>query len=491
MIMMVTFYTSRIILQVLGAEDYGIYNVVGGVIALMGFLNSSLGSSSSRFLTYALGKGDEEESNKVFSASLNLHICVALIVLVIAETICLWFLNEKMVIPKDRINAAFWVFQFSVITMMFNFTQVPFNSTLIAHENMSIYAYVGLYEAFSKLAIVYLIKISPIDTLIFYSFLLMLDSAAIQLFYRYYTLRHYRECNFRLFWDKVLYKKLLYYSGWEIFGGLAVVTQNQGINILLNIFFGPVVNAARAIAVQIQAAVMMFVQNFLIAVRPQVVKSMAEGEIERMYNLTFYAAKFAYLLMLALVMPLCFEIDFVLKIWLGNNVPENTNIYAIIVLITYLMETYHMSSLMPYHAIGNIKVGNIVGGSLMISSLPLAYILLDIGLPAYSAFLSVFFVNSIQMFFGWWLIHHYVPYSYKDLLKKVYCPTLVITAIGIVIPFILVKEMDEGWTRFILLVILTEIILLTLSYNIALSDDEKVKIKTLFINKLELIRWKN
>lgn len=487
MVMVVTFYTQRIILQVLGASDYGIYNVVGGIVAMMLFLNSSLGSSSSRFLTYALGEGNVEEIKKTFSASLNLHICVAILVLILGETIGLWFLYNKLVIPTDRMDAAFWVFQFSVITAMINFTQVPYNATLIAHENMSIYAYVGLYEAFSKLAIVYLITISPIDNLIFYALLLMLNSAAIQFFYRFYTTRHYDECRFRLVKDKDLYKKLLNYSGWELFGGLAVVTQGQGINILLNLFFGPIVNAARAIAVQIQHAVTMFVQNFLVAVRPQVVKSMAEGDIIRMYNLTFYSAKFAYLLMLALVMPICFEIDFVLKTWLGDNVPENTNLFAVIVMLTYLMETYHLASLMPYHAIGKVNVGNMVGGSMMITSLPIAYILLKFGFPAYSAFISIFAVNFIQMFFGWWLLHHYVKYSYKDLIMKVYYPTFLISVIGMIPSIVIVNTMDEGWYRFILLLALTEAVLLSLSYNFGLNKEERVSLKSAVVNKFKKI----
>lgn len=484
LVLVVTLYTSRVILQVLGASDYGIYNVVGGVVTMMAFLNTALGSSTSRFLTYALGSGEKKQIENTFSASLNLHISVAIVVLLIGETLGLWFLYEKLIIPEDRMNAAFWVLQFSIITTMVNFTQVPYKAALIAHENMSIYAYTGLYEAISKLLIVYLIKISPIDNLIFYALLIMLNTIGIRLFFRFYTVRHYEECRFRIVKDRKLYKNLLKYSGWELFGGLAIVSQSQGINILLNMFFGPIVNSARAIAVQIQAAVMMFVSNFLTAVRPQVVKSMAEGNPERMYNLTFYAARFGYLLMLALVLPLCFEMDFVLGIWLGDNVPDNTKVFAIIVLITYLMETYHLASLMPYHAIGKIKVGNAVGGSLMISSLPISYILLKLGLPAYSAFLSVFAVNLIQMFFGWWLLHHYEPYSYKHLIKDVYIPTIVITILAMIVPIIIINMMETGWVRFIVLLISTESVVLVLTYFIGLKKDEKNKIKQFISNKI-------
>lgn len=482
-VMAVALYTSRVILQVLGSSDFGIYNVVGGIVSLMAFINQALGSSSSRFLTYALGKGDRENIKKIFSASLNLHICVALLVFVVGETIGLWFLYNKMVIPDERMTAAFWVFQFSVITTMISFTQVPYNATLIAHENMSIYAYVGLYEAFSKLAIVYLLTISPTDKLIFYALLLMLNSLGIQLFYRIYTSVHYEECRFRLVKDGGLYRRLLSYSGWELFGGLAVVTQGQGINILLNMFFGPVVNAARAIAVQIQSATAMFLQNFLVAVRPQVVKSMADGNTKQMYNLTFYAAKFGYLLMLVLVLPLCFEIDFILKIWLGKTIPDNTNVFATIILVTYLMESYHSASLMPYHAIGKVNFGNSVGGCMMISALPIAYVLLRFGLPAYSAFITIFFVNLVQMFFGWWLLHRYVTYSYSELIRRVYIPTLLITVFGIITPLLILNLMDEGWLRFVVLVVSAEVVLLFLIYNIGLTEHERIKMIEMVIIK--------
>ena len=483
-VMAVTLYTTRVVLQVLGASDYGIYNVVGGIVAMMNFINAALSSSSSRFLTYELGAGEKERLNCTFSASLNLHLVAAVLVLIISETVGLWFLYEKLVIPPDRMTAAFWVFQFSVVTMMLSFTQVPFNASLIAHENMSIYAYIGLYEAVTNLLVVYLISITPADKLIMYALILMLNKAVVQFFMCLYTSHKYDECRFRIVKDSELYKKLLGYSGWDLIGNLAVVCQGQGINILLSMFFGPVVNAARAVAVQIQGGVSMFVSNFLLAVRPQVVKSYAEGNSPRMYQLTFMGAKFSYLLMLALILPLCFEIKFVLRIWLGNDVPENTGIFAIIVLITYLMETYHMSSLMAYHAIGRIKTGNLVGGSLMISSLPISYLLLKLGCPAYSVFIAIFSVNFIQMIYSWWLIHGYVTFSYRELLRKVYFPTVLISFFATVPPLILYLFLPEGWFRFVLILAITEICLIPFVYHIGLEKEERMQLVTLIQSKL-------
>lgn len=474
-VMVVTFYTSRVILAVLGASDYGIYNVVGGIVTMMAFLNGALSASTSRFLTYELGTGNIGQLKKTFSASLNLHICVALLVLLVGETIGLWFFYEKLVIPDERMNAAFWVYQFSIITTMISFTQVPFNASLISHENMSVYAYVGLYEAISKLIIVYLLKLAPFDHLIIYALLLMLNTVGIQMFYRIYTSRKYSECRFQIVKDKVLYKKLLSYSGWDLFGNCAVICQNQGINIILNLFFGPVVNAARAIAVQVQGAISQFVNNFLTAVRPQVVKNFAEGNIEKMYSLTFSAAKYAYMLMLALVLPVCFEIKFILSIWLGDNAPEETAIFVILILLTYLMETFHSASLMSYHAIGKIKLGNIVGGTLMMMALPLSYIALKMGAPAYSVFIVIFIVNFTQMFWGWMIVHRYVKFSYLTLLKKVYQPTIIVTICSLILPILIVTTMEQSWLRFFVLCMLSEMSLLLSVFYIGLSREDRKK----------------
>lgn len=483
-VMLVSFFTSRVILEVLGVSDYGIYNVVGGVVTLMSFLNGALGASTSRFLTYELGKGNQNRLNQTFSASLNLHLCVALLVLIVGETVGLWFFYEKLVIPDERINAAFLVYQFSVITTMINFTQVPYNATLIAHENMSVYAYVGLYEAVSKLLIVYMLSVAPIDKLVFYGLLLMLNTIGISFFYRIYTAKLYSECKFRLVSDKTLYKTLLNYSGWDLFGGVAVVSQGQGINILLNLFFGPVVNAARAISVQIQGAVSMFVANFLTAVRPQVVKNYAEGNTDEMYRLTFKSAKFAYFLMLALTLPICFEINFILHIWLGDNVPMNTAVFAVIILCTYLMETFHQASLMSYHAIGKIKWGNIVGGCMMISALPISFLALQWGAPAYVVFLIIFFINFVQMFWGWVIIHHYVPFSYKQLFITVYVPTIIVTLLSLIPPFVIVNTMSEGWLRFIFLLFVTELFIFLSEYMIGMTTHERVIFTQLLNRKL-------
>lgn len=483
-VLVVSLYTSRIILANLGDSDYGVYNVVGGVVTIMSFLSGALGASTSRFLTYDLGVGDQEQLNKTFSAALNLHFIVAIIVVVFGETIGLWLLYNKLVIPTERMTAAFWVLQFSIIVTAINFIQVPYSASIISHEKMSIYAYVGLYDATAKLAIAYLISVSPYDKLITYAFLLMVNTFLVASFYMFYTRKRYVECRLRMVKEVNLYKRLLGYTGWELFGGVASVSQGQGISIVLNMFFGPVVNAARGIAQQIMTAVTQFVTNFLVASRPQVIKYCAECNYQNMYSLTFRTAKFAYLMMLAMIVPLCFEINFILKIWLGDNIPEYTNIFAVIVLITGLISSIHTSSLMPYHAIGKLGLGNVIGGTLMFLSLPATYFLFKLGFPPYWAFITILITNTTQQLTTWIIIHSYVPYRYKDLLKSVYFPISIVTFLVLICPCIITYYMEEGWLRFVILLMATEIVLVVIVYLIALTQSEKETLKRFIKTKI-------
>lgn len=484
LVMVVSLYTSRVILATLGASDYGIYNVVGGVVTIMVFLGGALGASTSRFLTYDLGLGDQEKLNKTFSSALNLHIAVAILVVIFGETIGLWLLYNKLVIPDGRMTAAFWVLQASIVTTAFNFIQVPFSASIISHEKMSIYAYLGLYDAAVKLLIAFLIGVTSHDKLIVYAFLLMLNGIIVFLFYQLYTRKKYPECRFRLVKGGSLYKRLLGYMGWELFGSVASVSQGQGISIVLNMFFGPIVNAARGVTQQISTAVTQFVTNFLLASRPQVIKYCAEGKYADMYSLTFRTAKFSYLLMLAMVVPLCFEIDFILHVWLGDNVPDYTNIFSIIVLITGLVSSLHTASLMPYHAIGRLGVGNVIGGTLMILSLPLTYVLFKMGLPPYWAFIAIFITNSLQQLTTWIVIHNYVPYRYADLLKQVYLPVGIVTVLSVLYPLCINHFMVQGWARFIVLLLGTEAVLAIIIYTAALTKSERETFKRILHNKV-------
>ena len=483
-VMLVSIYTSRVILHNLGAIDFGIYNVVGGVVMMASFLNAALSVASSRFLTYELGRNDSEKLKKTFSASLCLHIGVALIVIVMGETIGLWFFSEKLVIPESRITAASWIYQFSILSMLISFTQVPYTSALIAHENMSIYAYIGLYEAISKLTISFLIAFSPFDNLIFYGFLILINSIAIQLFLRLYTRRNYEECRFTFVKDRALYKSLFDYCGWNLVGGFSYIIQNQGISILLNMFFGPIVNAARAITTQIQNALLSLVNNFLVAVRPQVVKSFATSQFEEMYQLTFRSGKYAMFLMSMLTIPVCFELGFILDKWLGDDVPEHTYMFTEIVLVTNWLDMFCQIINLPFGAIGKMKVGNLVGGIIQMLALPLGYILLVIGYGPSSVFIAIMITIILKTIGMWIITHKYVPFSWNNAFNEVFSPSFYVTMLALIVPIVIVSCYEKSWTRLVINVIFTELSLLIIIYSIGIKDFERLFFKQLILKKI-------
>lgn len=471
-IMCISLYTSRIILKELGATDFGIYNVVGGVITMMAFINASLSASTSRNLTHALGTKDDALLKKTFSASLNLHLIVALICVIVGETIGLWFVLNKLTIPAERMDAALWVYQISIITTCVQITQIPYSSSLISHEDLSIYAYAGLCEAFNKLIIVWLISITSHDKLILFALLSMANTVGLLLFYRFYTLRKYAECRFMFVWDKDLYKSLTSYSGWNLLGGISVICQGQGINILLNIFFGPSINAARALALQIQTAVFNFVTNFLVAVRPQVIKSHAQGDIAKMYSMTFHTGKYAFYLMLLLTIPFLFEMDFILGLWLVDT-PAYTRIFAIITLLIGLVHTLQETIYMPFHAIGVMKSGNIASCIVMTGSLVLTYALLKTGIDPYWVLIISMISLCILHIAYVFIIHKNQPFKYPDLIKTLYIPISIVFILSIIIPSFICHLLPQGWPRFILNLIISEITTIGIIWFIGLNCHEK------------------
>jgi len=299
----VNLYTSRVIMNVLGVEDFGIYNVVGGVVTMFTFLSGAMGGSTSRFLTFELGKKNFPQSKKIFSAALGIHFVLALVIFIVAETIGLWLLTHKLVIPVERIEAAHWAYQFSVLSCMISIIQIPYNASIVANERMNIYAYLSLADVVLRLVIVYLLTLADFDKLQVYAILVFSVSVITASIYRIYCKREFAECSFSFHWDKNLYRTMLSYSGWDLIGNLAVIGMGQGLNLLLNVFFGPVVNAARAIAYQVQGAIFGFVSNFLTAVKPQIIKLYAEGSIESMMKLVFSTSKYSFYLLYFLSLP--------------------------------------------------------------------------------------------------------------------------------------------------------------------------------------------
>lgn len=324
--MAISLFTSRVILQTLGVTDYGINNVVGGLVAMFSLFSNTLTGAISRFITYELGKGQFDRLKTVFSTSVNIQLIMAVVIVVVAEIVGVWFLNHKMNIPADRMYAANWVLHCSILAFAVQLISIPYNASIIAHEKMSVFAYISIVEAVLKLAFVYLLYVSPFDKLISCTVLFLCLAIIIRIIYGNYCSRHFEECKYELRLDKQLFKEMASFAGWNFFGSTAYILNTQGVNMLINIFFGVLLNAARGVAVQVESAINQFVNNFMTALNPQITKSYAAGETESMITLVCRGSKFSFFIMLLIIIPFEFEAEFILKLWLGI-VPEESTIF--------------------------------------------------------------------------------------------------------------------------------------------------------------------
>lgn len=457
LIMGVTLYTSRVVLQVLGFEDYGLYNVVGGIVTIFTFLNSSLAAATSRYITFELGKKNFERLNKIFNTALVIHIAIAFLIVLLAETIGLWFFYEKMTIPADRLNAALWVYQISIITCFFSLTQVPYNATIIAYENMRIYAYVGIAEVFLKLGVVFLLLRAPIDKLVFYAILLCLIQICIMLFYRLYCNKHYSSCKIRINKDKKLFKEMFYYGGYDLIGNISVLAQGQCLNILLNMFFGPTVNAARGIAYQVQGAITQFSNNFMTAVRPQIIKSYAEGDLDAMMKLVKQSSCFSFYMMWMISLPVCLEADYILQLWLGKY-PNHTINFMSLIIILCLIQTIKTPRTTIFHATGHIKWSNIIVGTILCAALPLSYVALKLGGNPESVFWVADITMLLSEFASVLVLKKYIDFSIRNYLIEVHGRCLLVASVSFIVPYFLYDIwINESFLRLVITCILTTV----------------------------------
>lgn len=374
-LMLVSLYTSRVILSSLGIEDFGIYNVVGGVVSMFTILSGSLSAAICRFITFELGTGNKERLIKVFSTSINIQLILIALIVLLLESIGLWFLNYKMVISSDRIFAANWVFQFSIITFSINLLSIPYNAAIIAHEKMVAFAYISIFDAICKLVIAFAIAYNPIDRLIYYALLIMIISVIDRLLYGIYCKKHFGETKYKFILDKSLLREMFGFAGWNFIGASAGVLRTQGVNILINLFYGATVNAARGISVQISAAVSGLATNFMTALNPQITKSYASGDLTYMNQLILRGTKFSFYLLLLLSLPIIVEAHTILSLWL-KNVPTYSVSFVQLVLIFALIEAISGPMMTAMLATGNIKRYQILVGGTNLLNLPISYILL-------------------------------------------------------------------------------------------------------------------
>ena len=416
--MAVTLYTSRVIMQTLGVEDFGIYNVVAGFVTMLGFLHGAMSSATQRFIAFELGQPDIKNLPAIFSMSMNIHILIAFIVLILGETIGLWFVKTQMNIPHDRMLAAEWVFHLSILSFIVTIVSVPYNALIIAHEQMSIFAAVSVVDVLLKLMIVFMLNWFGLDKLILYALLSLAVTTIIFLVYRNYCKYKFNDSKFIFYWDKKLFHTMTSYTGWNLWGNIASVMSNQGTNILLNIFFGPAVNAARAIAMQVSNALNSFVQNIQVAINPQIIKSYSSNDMRYMHRLVSYGSKYNLFLLFLLSMPVLLNINIILEFWLGIT-PKYTSIFVQLMIVNILIDCVSRPLMTAAQATGKIKLYQSVVGGLLLLNLPLSYFILKHGAPVYSVIYVSIAISVIAFISRLVILDKLISLPIKHYLKEV------------------------------------------------------------------------
>lgn len=474
--MIVGLYTSRIVLNTLGVVDYGIYGVVGGVVSMMGFLNASMAGATSRFITFELGKGNLQRLKDTFSSAMIVHIGIALVVFILAETVGLWFLNNKLIIPEDRMHAAHWVYQMSILSAMLNITQVPYNACIIAHERMGVYAYIEILNVTLKLLIVYLLLISNFDKLILYSILMFAVSIIIMMIYRIYCIRKFQECHFHWLWNKEKLCPLLSFSGWDLYGNMCVTARQQGNNILINMFFGVALNASSAIATTVSGVATGFCHNILQAFRPQIIKQYAQNNIEQMQDLVIKAITYSTLLLGCIVIIFEIEAEYILSIWLGN-VPKYAVTFCKILLLANTFGMINAVLCIIIHATGNIKRISLITGTFFLLNIPFVYACFKLGLAPQWAYFAVIGTNLLILLSNLIIVKLQIRLiSIKILSLK----TIIVLAIlmGIFIPLNnLSQYITIGYARLIITSISAVILISSITFFCFFDKETKESVK--------------
>jgi len=472
LMMGVSLYTVRIVLNTLGSVDYGIYNVVGGLVIMFAFLSNTMAAASQRFFAFELGRNNYDQLKKTFSITMTIYVMIAVAILILAETVGLWFLNTKMTIPPDRMEGANWIYQFSILSFMMTMFTVPYNAAIIAHERMNVYAWVSIIEVILKLLIVYFLLVFSFDKLKLYAILTFVVTTLITLIYRTYTKKKFEECRYVFYWDKTLFKEIVTFSGWNLFGAIAGAFNGQGINIILNIFFGPIVNTARAIAFQVNGTINQFIQNFMMATHPQITKYYSAGEQEQMIKLVFQSSKFSFLLLLILTMPVLLETNYILGIWL-NEIPEYVVIFTQLTIIAALIDSLSNPLMSVAQATGKIKKYTSVVGGIMLLNFPICYLFLKSGYSPQIVFILGIINSSLCLFARLLLVKGMVNLSIKSYIKSVILPLLFTALVAYIIPFLLANELTGGIIRFLIVGFIGLIAGTTSTYFFGLSKNEK------------------
>lgn len=481
--MPVSLYTSRIVLSTLGINDFGIYNVVGGFVTMFAVISGAMTTATQRFISFEIGKKENGNISMLFSTAVIIHLILGGIILFCAETIGLYFLNNYMNFPEDRYIAANWVYQFSVLTFIINVISVPYNAAIVAYEHMKAFAYVSIIEVTLKLLIVYLLIISPIDKLIFYSLLLAIIAITIRFIYGWYCKKHFKECHTTWIFNNEYGKKMFAFVGWNLIGSIARIAKEQGINVVLNIFFGAAINAARGIAYQVNGALNSFVSNFQLAMNPPIVKSYAASEKEAMFKLVFRGSKFSYLLLLTLSLPVFIETPFILNIWL-EEVPEYTVIFLRLVLITSIIDSLSGTLIASMHASGKVRDYQIIVGGISLLTLPIVYVILKIGYAPYWAMIISAFMAIILLFSRLILLRRTIQLPIISFLKEVVSKITLVTLVSPILPGIVYYNMQIGWGAFFTVSFVSVISVTICNLYIGFNKEERNYI----LNKIPILQ---
>lgn len=483
--MLVQLYTSRIVLNSLGVDDYGIYNVVGSVIVAFSFISGPLGTATQRFYNFELGKNNKQGVNSIFNHSLFIYLILSLILFIIIEIAGIWFINNKMQLPASRLEAAMWAFHLSVLGFVFSLIKIPFESLIVAHEKMDFYAYVSIADVLLKLLNAFSLLYIAIDKLKLYSVNQLVITIIILCCVIYFCKKQFKYIHIKQTYDKVVFKQFLSFSGWSLFGSVASMTANQGLNILLNAFFGVAINAAMGIATQINAAINQFVNNFQIAFRPQIIKSYAANEMESLHKLIFNTSKYSYLLLLGLICPIVMNIDFILRIWL-KNVPTYTSEFAIFMLIYALLETLSAPMWMTVQATGKIRNYQLVISSLISMNIIVSYVLLKIGYPPSTVLITKCFLDVFYLITRLYFMRSMIQFSIRQYIKEVLSRIGVITIICVFVILMLIGAIPKESTRLFLGTSVFMLFYCCSVYYIALKKNERKKIMNFISKKINI-----
>lgn len=483
--MMVALYTSRIILQKLGVTDYGIFNVVGGFVSMFTILSGALSSAISRFITFELGKNNIDRLKLIFCTGVNIQILMSLVVILVSEPIGVWFLNTQMNIPMERLFAANWVFQFSLIAFVLNIISIPYNAEIIAHENMSAYAWISILDISLKCFIVYMITWFPFDRLIIYAILFAVESLIIRLVYGIYCQHHFEECSYKMIFDKPIFKEMLSFAGWNFLGSSAGILNSQGVNLLINIFFGVTVNAARGVAVQVDSAVKQFVSSFATAVNPQITKSYAEGDYTYVQKLVCYSAKYSSYLLLYLAVPIVIEAQEILHIWLGV-VPEYAVIFVQLTVIStfadYVLGNSMMTAIL---ATGKIKAYQIAVTILGGSVFPITWVAYYLGASPEWAYIIYCLIYVGVIFVRVHYMKVQVGMDPAFYYKKVLLRVIPVMVLSFVVPYFVIVLLDQGFARLVVSTLVATLSTTIIIALIGLSDRERNKFLSMANNFLK------